>query len=253
MTYHVLNGDCLANDLVSAEIKGNTITCRECLIEGPLNVGTLAQFWKARAQFIASTYDSSIEDYFDKVVTELEKLLCLPANAKVYLWFEDDLFCQANLWFTLSLLKQVKVPLLIYRVFPMITDPKDTWKGFGMSDRRMLEQSFNNSILFSADDLRFGFDLWNAYKEGDFEALHRLSFINSPCFQHLEEVCQAHIDRFPANGKLGRPEKCIQEIMDTSNQEFNQLFNEFSQREGIYGLGDVQVKRIYNEQLGQNS
>jgi hypothetical protein len=98
-----------------------------------------------------------------------------------------------------------------------------------------------------------GSHLWKAYQENDFASLRLLSDRPSPCFNHLKEVCQAHIDRFPAQGTLGRPEKCVQEIMSDNTREFNQLFAEFSAREGIYGLGDLQVKRIFEERLESES
>jgi hypothetical protein len=60
----------------------------------------------------------------------------------------------------------------------------------------------------------------------------------------LEKVVQAHIDRFPKAGELGRPERILKEIMDSGITDFNKLFPVFFKREGIYGFGDTQVKSI---------
>ena len=79
--------------------------------------------------------------------------------------------------------------------------------------------------------------------------MNELSKKQSDCFEYLEGVCQAHIDRFPSDKTLGRPDKVVKEIIDTNSTEFQVVFSEFSDREGIYGFGDLQVKNIYDRQM----
>lgn len=66
ITYHVLNGDCLAEQLRKTAINQNFIVCREALIDGNVKADNLEEFWEIRAKFIVNTYNASIEDYFDK-------------------------------------------------------------------------------------------------------------------------------------------------------------------------------------------
>lgn len=241
--YHILNGDSLAKIFAQTTIRGNRIVCRECLIDGPLSGDNLLQFWAARASYISSTYNFTDENYMRDVAAEFEKIINLPDESEICLWFENDLFCQANMWFILSLIASSSKQYNVFRVYPVINNIYDNWKGFGISTADLLEQSYRNKVLFTQSDLKLGNDIWSAYKAGNFNKLHELSRTKSVCFQYLEEVCVAHIDRFPSDGTLGRPEKLVSQLLQ-STHNFNELFAEFSEIEGIYGFGDLQVKNI---------
>ncbi len=244
-TYHILNGDSLAEQLKQTRHDQNHIVCRECLIEGDLNAANDADFWAVRAKFIANTYQVPAETYFSKTVAEFDKMISLPDNSDVCLWFENDLFCQANLWFILSLLSR-QPSLNLFRVFPVIENIRDTWKGFGISTPQMLEQSYASKIPFTSTDIELGKNLWTAYKSGNRKELKELSRELTESFLYLEEVCQAHTDRFPADKSMGRPEKTVKEIIETKSTDFRDVFSEFFVREGIYGFSDLQVKNIYD-------
>lgn len=249
MTYHILNGDCLAEQLKQTNIQGQFIVCAECLIEGDLTGDTLSQFWTSRAKHIADTYNTTMHNYYNKCVIEFEKIIDLPGSSEVCLWFENDLFCQTNMWFVLSLLNKTQKQNKIFRVFPIIEKNTDMWKGFGVSSAQMLEQAHDSKIQFTTEDIRLGVNLWNAYKTSDFKKLKELSRQQSLCFQLLEEVCQAHIDRFPMDNSPGRPDQIVKEIIETKSKDFQIVFSEFSDRQGIYGFGDLQVKNIYDRQF----
>lgn len=247
MTYHILNGDCLAEQLRQTNIQGQFIVCAECLVDGDLNGDTLSQFWTTRAKYIADTYNTTTENYY-KCVIEFEKIINLPDGSEVCLWFENDLFCQANMWFVLSLLKG-QTQNKISRVFPIIDNNNDLWKGFGISDAQMLEQAYNSKIQFTDEDISLADNLWDAYKISDFKKLKELSRQHSQCFQYLNEVCQAHIDRFPTDNAMGRPDKTVKEIIENKSKDFQVVFSEFSAQQGIYGFGDLQLKHIYDRQF----
>ena len=247
-TYHLLNGDCLADQLRQTKINQDFIICRECLIEGNLYADNISDFWTIRAKFIADTYNVSIQDYFTKTVSEFEKLKNIPDNSEVCLWFEHDLFCQTNMWFVLSILE--KYPKLkLFRVFPIVENKADTWKGFGNSNAKNLERAYDSKIPFKVDDIKLGENLWTAYQNGDLDQLNRLAKSQSNCFEYLEEVCQAHVERFPLDKSLGRPDKVVKEILDNISTDFQIVFSVFTDREGIYGFGDLQIKSMYDRQM----
>lgn len=135
------------------------------------------------------------------------------------------------------------------RIFPTVSNIADNWQGFGISNAEMLEQSYSAKVLFKPQDIELGNNLWTAYKGAKLEKLKELSKYQSDCFQHLAEVCQAHIDRFPTENTLGRPERAVKEIIETKSKDFQAVFLEFSNREGIYGFGDLQLKNIYDRQM----
>lgn len=245
-TYHILNGDCLDQQLHQSNIPGKRIVCRECLIDGDLTGETLPEFWNTRAHFISQTYQETKDGYFQKAVSEFEKILAIPQNSEIHLWFEDDLFCQTNLWFILSLLTRQNTPQKIYRVFPTVKTPADHWKGFGPSTPEMLQQSLTQKIPFTHHDLNLGNALWHAYKTNDLPQLLTLSHTPSPCFHLLPEVCQAHADRFPTANSPGRPTATLQKLLASHPHDFKTIFQEFTKTEGIYGFGDLQIKAIYD-------
>ena len=247
-TYHILNGDSLIQQLKQTKINQDFIVCRECFIDGNLIADNSSDFWTIRAKFISETYNISEKDYFAKTVKEFEKLKALPDDSEVCLWFGNDLFCQTNMWFIISLLAD-KMTVRLCRVFPNSSDFFGTCKGFAVSDSEMLEQSYSSREIFTPKDVELGKNLWTAYKNQDFNKLIELSNIQSNCFRHLDEVCQAHIDRFPKDKSLGRPDKVVKEIIETKSRVFEDVFLEFSKREGIYGFGDLQVKNIYDKQM----
>lgn len=245
MLIHILNGDCLLDQLKKTNVDGEIIVCRECLIDGSLEGNTNIEFWKTRKNYVKETYGA--DDYFQKVVTEFEKIINITGDFEINLWFENDLFCQANMWYVISLIAKLKDQNKVYRIFPIIKKTNDIWKGFSISNSEMLEESLKNRIQFSKTDIELGCNLWNAYKMNDLIELQDLSKSNSDCFQKLEEVCKAHSERFPENSDPGRPKKVLKEIIDNDSTNFHQIFNEFSKREGIYGFGDSQVKVMLNE------
>lgn len=250
-TYHIVNGDCLAEQLRQTKNNQDLIVCRECLIDGNVKADTIADFWEVRAKYISDNYTVSDEEYRQTTLSEFEKISELQDNAEVCLWFEDDLFCQTNMWFVISLLAKHQ-SLSIYRVFPTIENTANNWKGFGAATAEELERAYSSKIKFESEDRKLGEQLWTAYQNGDLIQLKALAHQKSDCFHYLEEVCQAHIDRFPSDNSPGRPEKVVKEIIETYSREFQAVFSMFSEREGIYGFGDSQLKQIYSRLLQHN-
>jgi len=126
--FNITNGDYLADQLKETSIAGEVIICREALVTGPLQAENLDDFWKIRSEHLEKDYNASQKSYYSKVVSEFEKMLAIPEGSEVNLWFEDDLFCQVNMWFCLSLLSNNK-GLKIFRIFPK-QRKKITGKGF---------------------------------------------------------------------------------------------------------------------------
>ncbi len=247
MPYHILNGDTLASQLLTASIGGPTIICRECLVEGPVSPVADESFWSARNAYIGETYAETPEGFRQKVQAEFDAINELPVDSELNLWFEDDLFCQANLWFILHLLKERNHQGDIYRVFPVIAEGANHWGGFGWSDKPELTQALQQRILFTHDDIALGQALWHAYSTQNFAQLTELAQTSTQAFAHLPEVVQAHIGRFESSEQLGRPQRVVKELIDKGLPNFKQVFLAFVAQEGVYGFTDLQVKQFYDE------
>ncbi|MEP6923965.1 MAG: DUF1835 domain-containing protein [Pyrinomonadaceae bacterium] len=241
MQIHLLTGDSLAEKFFKLDVSCEIIVSRECLIEGSLEGATLAEFWQTRARFIESAYGADENSFNQNVKTEYQKLLALGPQDEANLWFEYDLFCQVNMWFALYLLSQSKIKD-VYRVAPTMRTQNDLWKGFGNLDEQQLRECLAHKIKFQKDDITLGKNLWQAYKNDNLIELKRLSEVESNCFPYLKEVCKAQIERKQER----RPENSLKEIAANGVTDFHELFARFSEKEGIYGFGDSQVKRILN-------
>jgi hypothetical protein len=235
--FHITNGDYLADQLKETSINGEIIICREALVSGPLQSDSLEDFWKIRSEFILKDYNAPIKSYYRKVVSEFEKMINLPENSEVNLWFEDDLFCQANLWFCISLLSKNK-DLKIYRVFPK-TSEKDHWKGFSVSTNSDLKESLRSKVVFKEKDVEIALHLWKAYQNQDKILLKQLSANESDCFYFLKEVIDVYSNK--------DPEVFIKNLIENGTTDFNSIFKIFQEELGIFGFGDLQVKSIFEK------
>jgi hypothetical protein len=188
-------------------------------------------------------------EYNNAVVKEFEKIINAPANSEFNLWFEYDLFCQVNMWFVISIINSMPVKKKVFAVFTSYLDKTDKqfWNGFGPANEDELTICYADRIPLSEADLNFGQQLWTAYKNSNLEELTNLSKHPSPAFPYLQEVVQAHVDRFPKDGTKGRPEKVIEDITKNISTDFHKVFEEFWKRESIYGFGDTQLKSLYDK------
>ena len=245
MIYNILNGDSLAYSFPDAGIEGDVIVIREALIDGDLSGDNLHDFWRSRAKYLGSPET----EYRDKVVKEFEKIGNAPDNSTFNLWFEYDLFCQVNMWFVISVIDSLPIKKKVFAVYTTHLNKTDKqfWNGFGPANSDELKVCYANKILLSEADMNLGKDLWEAYKNGDLEVLMALSKHPSAVFPYLQEVVQAHVDRFPKDGTKGRPEKVIEDIIKNISTDFHQVFKEFWNRESIYGFGDSQLKHLYDK------
>jgi len=247
-TYHILNGDALLDLLPETILSGDVIVARECLIDGPLNGETLEKFWETRANFIATEYEEERESYFHDVVPEFNRIMLIQEKSEVNLWFEEDLFCQVNLWFCISLLNRISDQIKINIVKPPLKDGRPDWRGFGALDRDELAKAYQDRQRLRHEEIDLSVKLWIAYKNQDKSAMAELGNQKTVNFPFLQEVIQAQLDRFSEDNLSGRPERVLKDIiLTTSTKEFKNIFKEFSIREGIYGFGDWQVESILNK------
>jgi hypothetical protein len=245
MEYNILNGDSLAFSFPEAKIEGDVVVVRECLIDGELSGDNLHDFWQSRARYLGITN----AEYHGSVVKEFEKIVNAPDNSAFNLWFEYDLFCQVNMWFAISLINSLPIKKKVFAVYTSHLDKtsKQFWNGFGPATPGELKICFANRIPLSEADMNLGEQLWKAYKNGNLEALTNLSLNHSIAFPYLKEVIKAHVDRFPKDGKKGRPERVIEDITKNISTDFQEVFREFWNRESIYGFGDTQLKSLYDK------
>jgi hypothetical protein len=247
MQTHILNGDALREQFPA--IGGELIFARACLVDGPVSGDSLEALYATRARFISENYGGPLEQYAQKTVPEFEKIQSLSPEAEVNLWFEDDLFCQVNMWFVAYLIASFTQVKAVYLVRPT----GDMKYGFGGMSKEELSQAYANRKKVSAAELSIFAQLWQHYQAGKLAEMKALAQSDASAFPFLPAAVQAHIDRYPAAGNLGRPERSLLAIMDeVGSEKFGPVFRAFWEREAIYGFGDLQVKRLYDKLVGAN-
>ncbi|MDC7995671.1 DUF1835 domain-containing protein [Altibacter sp. HG106] len=238
--YHILNGDALKEQFPKP-LKGIIYVARECLVDGPVQADTDQDFFRFRAQFIEQAYDLDEAAYYArKSVIEFEKIQQIPSEATVHLWFEDDLFCQVNMWFVCHLLWKSSKDRTIYLIRP----EEHRIYGFGHMDEKALITAYDHKTLLPT--LKTFSALWKAYQHNDKEQLLALAATLQTNFPQVAAAVQAHLDRSPDHSGLGKPERIIKEIMNgQETNQFGPIFREFCRRAPEYGFGDLQVKKLW--------
>jgi hypothetical protein len=239
---HLINGDALKQQFPE-EIVGKIIVVRECLVDGNVEGSSLEQLFQTRANFIKINYDGFTEqDYFTQTVSEIRKIEKISENAEINLWFEDDLFCQVNFWFTCYLIQLWNLKNRVFLVRPKTQNQF----GFGGLTKPELVSIYKNKLLLT--ELVKIAEMWRFFQLNQLNNLHKRAKELTKKYPFILPAVKAHIQRFPKNGKLGKPGESILKIMkEIETEEFEPVFREFCKRESIYGFGDLQVKNLIRE------
>lgn len=240
--YHILNGDSLKVQFPK-QITGEIIIARECFVDGDVRGATLDELFKIRAKFITEFYgDHSIEDYYTNSVSEFERIQKIPDKSEINLWFEDDLFCQVNFWFTVYLILNSTQECNVFLVRPDI----HTQFGFGGLNELELVTVFKQKTQIT--ELVEISNLWSSYQKNDTNELIKVAKELGTKYPFIYKAVEAHLDRIPSENNPGRPVQSLLDIMnELETESFRTIFIEFNKRESIYGFGDLQVKRLYEE------
>jgi hypothetical protein len=239
MTYHILNGDALAERFPDSII-GDRIIMRECLVDGPIQFHSYDELVKNRAEYLNSTYPlHSSEKYERFVEPELKKIMNIPPKAEIYLWFEEDVFCQVNCWFICYLLEQ---HLGENEVFLVMLNSELQW-GFAGLNEHDLVLAYERAIQVTGVELIELAKLWQAYQESDIMKMRELT-IELSRFDWVKTAVDAEIDRIVEN----TPYEILRSLINQLGSEnFGPVFQEFNKLAAIYGYGDLMVKRMFDE------
>lgn len=242
-SYHIVNGDALLAQLPTQHLGGTVIVARECLSVGPVDAASVDDFIAARINYLAKSLPEMTPTmYLSMSTVEFDRIRQLPSDAQVYLWFEDDLFCQVNLWYVTYLLAGSNRS---YRL-ALIRPPAHTAYSFGTLDGSGLLQAYADRIYIK--DLLPWSHLWMAYRKGDIESLNRLGEQLSGAFPFVLPAIQAHIDRLPRGDYPGKPLAVMQDIVAQYGvDDFDAIFTAFSAKASIYGYGDIQVRALLDQ------
>lgn len=242
MIFHILNGDALLS-LFPEEIPGERISFRECLIDGPVQANSMEEFWGLRKDFIENSFPQTPElNYTDYSQKEIEKISQIPEKSQVYCWFEEDLFCQVNFWFTINFLqgKSLKVHL----VLPSPESPYN----FSFSGKPGLLESYQQAIPLDENTRQILEKLWKCFEEENVKTAQFLAQKTEFQRPFLGKAVEAWQNMIPQNGHLGKPKQVLLEIHSQNPAaDFGSIFRDFQKRVPEYGFGDLQVLNMCHE------
>ena len=238
MKLHVLSGDSLLEPFKDSGIAGEVAVFRECLVDGPLRANSLDEFFQVRSSYLSDPNDEKDGFYESDVRPEIEKILRADAQIEMFLWFENELFCQANLWFLLTNIGRNEN---VWVVSPETAAPKEQFQTWARLEPDDLRKCFDSPIRVADKDVVLASELWDAFVSRDEERLVGLSKERSELFRNLDviAIASAKID--------SRPRDVLRLISKEGVQDFPEAFREFCRREPVYGFGDLQVKRLWDE------
>lgn len=241
---HILNGDALRKQLPQAII-GKRIVCREAFIEGPLRTETSPDFWEERAAHYQKCYQIPAEEYQEKSSDEFGKVRQIRRDANVYLWFEHDLFCQCNLWLIAEMLQERSFTGKAYLVLPVVKSQETLWQGFGNHSEEDILTAWNNKFLIAPREWRLMVACWKNYALGKQDLLKDNYEQLRPLLPYCDDVFEAHLGRLEENP---RPLAQLRRIKEELNSDkFAPVFQKFCEAEGVYGYGDMQVLKMWEQ------
>ena len=171
------------------------------------------------------------------------KICKIPKKAAVHLWFERDLFCQVNLWFSAHLLHKYTHVEKVSLVLPT----SSLQYGFGGMNTTELRQAFENRQSLKKEQIQALDQLWLCYRQQQYNQMVDIAKTFQTTLPFLLPAVKAQLDRLPDKDGLGHPEKLLRSLQkEFQTTDFPTLFKAFSERAPIYGFGDSQVLEIWN-------
>lgn len=251
---HILNGDTTAALLARTGLPGDRLPFREALISGPAPRDVSADVWRSvRAEHLAAESGSARTDVEAALLAQERALEGFRDYEEVVLWFEHDLFCQANLVYLLSWLAErepadTRISLVCVGEFPGVRD----FRGLGQLAPDQLASLFETRREVGDESLTATV-AWSAWRSPEPTAIERLIGHEMPGMPFLKAALGLHLARFPSpRDGLGRIERLALQLVEAGYADFGGLFEAFGEREPGYGLGDVQFRRVFERLKGAN-
>jgi|GEM_PF-497237 len=243
---HILNGEGTHQPFRLSGLEGGVGVWNEALCQGPAPTTTDAtEFQSARLPFLIEHFEASSEqanDLMQSVWTELNRI---GEYDEITLWFEFDLFCQANLLYLCHWLwKHPNRPQLVSLVSPKEHPSVPHFRGMGQLAPEAFPELWEKRIQLDAQDLLLGHKAWLLWAHGDLMSLHALDS-SQHNWPHLKIAVHAMVQELPnLNQGFARSEQFILQTLRDSPKSPADLFRSFSHELDVLGYGDLQFFQL---------
>lgn len=182
---HVANGDALAEGLRAARV-GPVVAWREMMSDGPIPNHLRGEAdWRERAAWLARDYPLDPAAYVADAAARLQRVAAEAHAGPVTLWFDPELFCQANLCHLVDWLAR-EAPDAELLLVPESRDPK--------ADLAALAR---NAVPLERPRRALARAFWNALASPDASGLERLARVDLSLWPEFAIGLRAQIARFP--------------------------------------------------------
>jgi hypothetical protein len=189
-------------------------------------------FAARRAPWLARRLGIAADRYAEHARAQAEGLAQAPAHDEIVLWFEQDLFCVANLGYLAAWLRRTGAGRRVSLVFPA--------HPLGATDSATLAELFTTRRPFTADAMAHAAMWWEAYASPDPRALEATAAGPLP---FLDLAARLHRSRFPSlRSGLGAVEAAALAALGETPRTVAEVFRAAAQDERMrgHGMGDLQ-------------
>jgi Domain of unknown function (DUF1835) len=242
---HILNGGATEASLAQTSISGSRFSFKDVLIAGPAPAVNGSEWRRVRAEYLSQAYWIEFDKCEADLLRQEEVFASSSEHDEVILWFESDLFCQANLLYVLNWFAHkdvaARLSLICIGEFP----GRPNFRGLGELDPPELASLFDQRIPVSPVQLELATRGWQAFTSPDPRALERLRQTETDSLPYLNDALRLQLARFPStrNG-LNRVESKALQLIDNGLVHFSELFPRLIDAEPLYGFGDWQFLHL---------
>jgi hypothetical protein len=154
---------------------------------------------------------------------------CITDHTEIVLWFEHDLYDQAQLIHVLDQLRHSRANVSLIQ----------SGRYLGPMTPAELAALWPTRRRVTEGEFALGTEAWRAFRSQDTTAIHALLAQNTSALPYLGAALRRHLQQFPslADG-LARTQRQILEILAEAPRAFADLFAEDQKREEAIFLGD---------------
>jgi hypothetical protein len=244
---HLVAGESALGTLKQTSVPGDKFSIDDILMEGPAIDGLRTESsWKTRADYLERYHSMSASEYLSGKAERGRILVESLAHDEIVLWFEFDLFCQANLLYYLDWYASREVaPTRLSLICPESFPARPGFRGLGELHAPELESLFPQRADVTPEQKAVAKRAWEAFTNPDPRVIEQFIESDSSALPLVAPALRSHLDRFPsvANG-LGIVSQKILETVSTQPMPFRTLFPTLVGTPQVFrhGMGDQQLQ-----------
>ena len=232
--FHITNGDSANLFLKRIGIQGTFIPWQDCLHEGRLTAGSLAEITEQRAALLADRFNLPLKLVREKFAKRNELLEIITEQDEVILWLTPELFdcligLQAVAWLSqrFSRFHHVKVILLSAHLPP--NELASNQVGHYFASRFTPEPAF----------FELANTVWQAITSGKVAQIEQCLALDFTYWPQLKLALKRYLEEQPDQYGLTRTMWQVLDSLNTQNLSLAQLFGANQQLEEIPFMGDL--------------